>query len=175
MSTENEINVKLFSCRLSGAREKTSLSQGDLAEKIGVSLRTIQNWEGAKHLPRGKDLRNLAAALEVPVAYLLGLEQEAAREAASQSGDMRGLSHQHIDRVFDGCRGNVKQETWTYVELTRRLPINEPVQYPDPQRRAAELNESPVDAAARRLLSQHIPTPDDQLNPDGTKRTSGRP
>jgi putative transcriptional regulator len=36
-----------------GIRERTSLSQSEFARLIGVSVKTLQNWEQARRLPTG--------------------------------------------------------------------------------------------------------------------------
>ena len=39
--------------RLQAAREKLEISQEDAAEKWGLNLRTLQNWECGRNEPRG--------------------------------------------------------------------------------------------------------------------------
>ena len=43
----NEIDVKII-------REQLGCTQGTLAEKLGVSIRTVQNWENGKVIPETK-------------------------------------------------------------------------------------------------------------------------
>jgi transcriptional regulator with XRE-family HTH domain len=52
-------------------REKAGLSQAGLAQKSGVPVRTIQNWEIGHRVPRAESFMALAKALEVPVETLL--------------------------------------------------------------------------------------------------------
>lgn len=47
------------------------LSQNELAKRAGVSLRSIQNYEGREAFPTGKTLRSLCAALEIPISWLM--------------------------------------------------------------------------------------------------------
>lgn len=59
--------------RLSGTREALGLSQQKLADKAGVALRTIQNWENpASKEPQPAKLSKVAQALNVSIDYLLG-------------------------------------------------------------------------------------------------------
>lgn len=51
--------------RVKELRTKKSLSQEDLAEKAGLSLRTIQRIENGESSPRGDTLKRLAIALKV--------------------------------------------------------------------------------------------------------------
>lgn len=65
--------TQVFSDRLTGSRHARGLTQAELAEKSGVSLRSVQNWEGGESgTPRPALLRNLAAVLRVTPEYLLG-------------------------------------------------------------------------------------------------------
>lgn len=50
--------------RVKELRVKQGLSQEDLAEKSGLSLRTIQRIENGESVPRGDTLRRLAIALQ---------------------------------------------------------------------------------------------------------------
>jgi DNA-binding transcriptional regulator YiaG len=45
------------------ARDDAHLSQVELAERLGVSPRTLQNWEAGIGLPQPKHRRRLAAFL----------------------------------------------------------------------------------------------------------------
>lgn len=52
-------------------REAKAMTQAELAEKIGVSPKTVSKWETAKGLPDISLLAPLAAALEASVTELL--------------------------------------------------------------------------------------------------------
>jgi len=56
-------------------REKQNLTQTDLADKIGVSSKTISKWETAKGLPDISLLQPLARALNISVIELMNGEQ----------------------------------------------------------------------------------------------------
>ena len=56
-------------------REKKGLTQADLAEKIGVSSKTISKWETSKGLPDISLLQPLAQALGISVIELVNGEQ----------------------------------------------------------------------------------------------------
>ena len=40
-----------FSPKLKRARKRLGLSQTECAERLGISVRTFQDWEQAKHTP----------------------------------------------------------------------------------------------------------------------------
>ena len=53
---------KKFATTLKDYRERRRFTQEEAAAKLGVSVRTLQNWEIARHMPRGF---GLAALLKV--------------------------------------------------------------------------------------------------------------
>lgn len=46
-------------------RKKCGLTQAELAEKVGVSENTIQNWESGKIIPKGENLNNYLRELRI--------------------------------------------------------------------------------------------------------------
>ena len=58
---------KQFRKTLKEWRERKGLTQADAAKKLGISVRTLQNWEIARNMPRGFGLKALVAALEEAV------------------------------------------------------------------------------------------------------------
>ncbi len=61
--------------RLREVRESQFLTQGELAERSGVSRQTINRLEGGEIEPRFKTIRQLAQALGVEQRRLIGEEQ----------------------------------------------------------------------------------------------------
>jgi transcriptional regulator with XRE-family HTH domain len=123
VNMESEEKTQLFSSRLIGIRNGLGLTQTELADKVGVSLRSVQHWESGEFVPRGQQLRNLAANIGVTVSYLLGDEPppEQVQEAMESFGagpeqELRRKCHGHLERVLDECQGNRDQLAWTYVE-----------------------------------------------------------
>lgn len=58
--------------RLKSLRKEVGLSQGELAKEVGVSYRTIQNWENGVNQIKPDKAQLLADYFYVDVAYLLG-------------------------------------------------------------------------------------------------------
>jgi len=67
-------DVATFGDRLAGAREAAGLTQEDLAQRLGVRLTTVQNWEEDLAEPRGNRLQMLAGMLNVSLTWLLTAE-----------------------------------------------------------------------------------------------------
>jgi SOS-response transcriptional repressor LexA len=65
--------MQLVPERLIGARNNADISQQNLADKLGKSLRTIQNWESGDNMPKNPAmLSKIAQHLNVSVKYLTG-------------------------------------------------------------------------------------------------------
>lgn len=61
-----------FAERLKSARKAAKMSQGALAEKAGISMRTLQNYEMGKRYPASLDIAvSLATALGMTAEELL--------------------------------------------------------------------------------------------------------
>jgi transcriptional regulator with XRE-family HTH domain len=60
-----------FAEMLKTLREGANLTQEALAERAGLSLRTLQQWEQGRRVPRVNALPRLARALGVPLERLV--------------------------------------------------------------------------------------------------------
>ena len=56
------------------AREKSNLSQQDLAQRLGVKNSTIKSWENDNFEPRANRLSMLAGLLNVSITWLISAE-----------------------------------------------------------------------------------------------------
>ena len=68
------MNTYVTSATIKMLREKRNLTQAELAERIGVSSKTISKWETAKGLPDISLLQPLAQALNISVIELMNGE-----------------------------------------------------------------------------------------------------
>ena len=68
------MNTYVTSATIRQLREKQNLTQAELAERIGVSSKTISKWETAKGLPDISLLQPLAKALNISVIELMNGE-----------------------------------------------------------------------------------------------------
>ncbi|WP_449455074.1 helix-turn-helix domain-containing protein [Streptococcus suis] len=60
--------------KLKTLRKENNLTQEELAQKIGVNLRTLQKWENGESSIRTKNAEKLAKHFGVSVGYLLGYD-----------------------------------------------------------------------------------------------------
>lgn len=88
--------VSTFGDRLSGAREAACMTQEQLAQKLGVKLKTLRAWEQDLSEPRANKLSMLAGLLNVSLSWLLtgqgdGPEGPDSAATLELSPDMRRL------------------------------------------------------------------------------------
>ena len=69
------MNIYVTGATIKQLREQRNLTQAELAEKIGVSSKTVSKWETAKGLPDISLLQPLAQALGISVIELMNGEQ----------------------------------------------------------------------------------------------------
>lgn len=76
-----------FCDKLKKLRTENKLSQANLAQTIGVSTRTVQNYETANMYPKSREIyKKLASALNIDINYLLTEDEEFITEAQSRYG-----------------------------------------------------------------------------------------
>ena len=68
------MNTYVTSATIKYLREKQGLTQAELAQKIGVSSKTVSKWETAKGLPDISLLQPLAQALNISLIELMNGE-----------------------------------------------------------------------------------------------------
>jgi transcriptional regulator with XRE-family HTH domain len=61
---------------LAALRRRRFLTQTELANQVGVSMKTVQAWEGGRAQPRLRHIPPLAEALGIPPAELLTLVEQ---------------------------------------------------------------------------------------------------
>ena len=64
--------------RVLAVREKTTLSQAQFAKLLGVSIKTLQNWEQARRKPTGPAAALLCIVEREPAMALRALRSRAA-------------------------------------------------------------------------------------------------
>ena len=56
--------------KIKGVRRLLNISQEDLSDQVGVSLKTVQRWEAGVRSPRVQELQKLSKVLNIPVGEL---------------------------------------------------------------------------------------------------------
>ena len=81
-----------FRENLTRLRFEKHLTQAELAEKIGVNLDVVVQWENRDSEPPIKDLLSISDALGVSVDELLGKTETAAESSAEADTESTGES-----------------------------------------------------------------------------------
>ena len=68
----NDALAKTFSVRLRGLMLLRGMGTNQLAEKTGITPKTISVWRGAKNTPHRSSIKLVADALEVAPEFLTG-------------------------------------------------------------------------------------------------------
>ena len=72
MNANNDIAAESLALRIKRLRIASGLTQGQLGERIGISSTSVGKWEAGEFLPKGRYVAQLAVALGIDVAALLG-------------------------------------------------------------------------------------------------------
>lgn len=76
-----------FGLKLKELREEKNLTQTELAKELGVSLKTISNYETKNARPRTQEMyRKIANFFDVDINYLLTVEDNFALDARDKFG-----------------------------------------------------------------------------------------
>src|SRR6266851_3996008 len=81
-------------------RGRTGLTQRQLADRIGASVRTVENWEGGVNYPSAKPLQALIAALLESRGLTVGRELDEARELWATAQRDAPRMHTPLDEVW---------------------------------------------------------------------------
>ncbi len=77
-----------FCDKLKNARQKTGLTQSAFAKALGVSLRTVTNYESGESYPKKRELYGkMAEILKVDINYLLTEDEEFVIDAGEKYGN----------------------------------------------------------------------------------------
>lgn len=76
----------MYGEKIKAKRKAMSLSQEDLAEKLGVTRQAVSKWEMDRAQPTMTNLRELARVFSVDMAYFIG-KDDSKKEEASPLGD----------------------------------------------------------------------------------------
>lgn len=98
---EENKEIKIISERLKEIREKRGLSKKELALKIGVSPSTITRYEKDGRIPKLTILQKISEALNVPINYLIGKEEDIKIGTSLSIEDLSDLPEEAIKSIED--------------------------------------------------------------------------
>ncbi len=98
--------------RIKLVRRDKGMTQGDLAQAVGVSRSAVAQWETGRAGQLSANLSRIAGVLEVGVEYLLHGEDKHGSNMAASADEWALL------RLYRECGGEDRQ---TLLRLARRL------------------------------------------------------
>lgn len=100
----NQLNVGKF---IAQKRKVKNLTQEQLAEKLGVSNKTISKWETGKCMPDYAIVKNLCDELEITIAELMDGEE-------AEENSVRGYDDEQILDLLKRTQDLEKQKNLLY-------------------------------------------------------------
>ena len=86
-----------FGEKVKTLRTTKKMSQAQLAQELGVALRTVSGWENQKRYPKKRELyQNLADILGCDISYLMSEEESFITKASEQYGSRGAKQAQQI-------------------------------------------------------------------------------
>ena len=86
-----------FGEKVKTLRTTKKMSQAQLAQELGVALRTVSGWENQNRYPKKRELyQSLADILGCDISYLMSEEESFITEASEQYGSRGAKQAQHI-------------------------------------------------------------------------------
>lgn len=99
----------IFAQRIKGLREERGLSQGKLADEIGISRGALSYYESAQRTADISMLVKFASYFDVTTDYLIGLSDNRTPEAMD-IGKITGLSDEAIEKLSGYMRHGFNDE-----------------------------------------------------------------
>lgn len=81
-------------------RSLLNMTQERFAEKLGVSARTVQNWEAGGNVPKTKFSTLQEMAAQFPNEKFVFIEAKNS-PGAGENNDVRGINSQDLKRILD--------------------------------------------------------------------------
>ena len=86
-----------FGEKVKTLRTTKKMSQAQLAQELGVALRTVSGWENQNRYPKKRELyQNLADILGCDISYLMSEEESFITEVSEQDGSRGAKQAQQI-------------------------------------------------------------------------------
>ena len=97
----NQHDIGLF---IASKRKEQNLTQEQLAEKLGVSNKTVSKWETGKNMPDYSVVEQLCQVLNISVGELIaGKEKEQSEDNSSYEEKIALLSYKISTRRSPAC------------------------------------------------------------------------
>lgn len=107
MKSNNYAVSSILAANIKKKRSEMRLTQAQLAEKIGVSVRHLSDIERSDSFPSPSVIEALASAFEIP-SYTLFLPDEEARKEILITSDMKEMLDDEIYKAIEKVIKNTK-------------------------------------------------------------------
>ncbi|MEM9551462.1 MAG: helix-turn-helix transcriptional regulator [Pseudomonadota bacterium] len=108
-----------FGDRLAGARDRASMTQSQLAKRLGVKKATLNAWEQDLAEPRANKLSMAAGMLNVSIMWLLTGEGDGMDVPAEDQAEIADLSY--ALRELTDIRAELRATSERAARLEKRL------------------------------------------------------
>ncbi|MDE6613980.1 MAG: helix-turn-helix domain-containing protein [Clostridia bacterium] len=98
-------------------RKKSGMTQGELADKVGVSRQVVSQWENNVICPKSDKLMAICVALNVDLNYFLAEDSNAEQEISCEKSDMA------VCDVVEPIEEDIEQPNMTNVIERKKLSI----------------------------------------------------
>lgn len=88
--------IATFGDRLGYALDKKGMTQTELAKRINSNRQTINNYINTDRLPKMSTMKNIAEALDVNIAFLLGFDVDMNGEPITSENKLLHINEVHI-------------------------------------------------------------------------------
>lgn len=112
-------DMATFGDRVAAAREAASMSQKDLAKRLGIRTSTLKGWEDDLSEPRANRLSMMAGLLNVSVMWLINGEGEG-MESPPDSSEINGSLRDVLTEMRE-LRMDLKARSEHIARLEKRL------------------------------------------------------
>lgn len=150
--------------RIKAARNKAGLKQSELAEKLGVAVITIGQYERDKRQPRIDQLIEVAKALNVSVDYLLGVPSDTPKLniVGENSSNLLPNEFNEFERFIETLGYYTRLDGDNYRLHKGRASV---VVTPDELKALVRASRATVAALVQDLMESATPPPDASQEP----------
>ena len=112
---------KISGSRIKARREELGLTLADVCLQIeGLIISRLSNWEHGRNMISVDEAKKLAVVLEMPVAYLLTIEEEDRRESAGPDAITQEFTY-----VYNACSDKGKEYLERAIGGAKRVFMEE--------------------------------------------------
>lgn len=104
---------------ISDARKQISLTQEQLAEKIGVSVQAVSKWENGRNLPDIENLMLIAETTNKPYSFFLDTDSDSAKEYSFAVRDRMFQEDNMFTRLRSTASSENLNETYRALQYIR--------------------------------------------------------